>query len=70
MRTPRGHIRPHGAGHEEAVSVGLNPITKRYRYLGCQLMDEIGGAQVLADRDHAGRKLVPPREVEPGTGGR
>jgi hypothetical protein len=33
MRKPRGHIRPHGAGHEEAVSVGLNPITKRYRYL-------------------------------------
>jgi integrase len=33
MRKPRGHIRPHGAGYEVAVSVGLDPITKRYRYL-------------------------------------
>jgi hypothetical protein len=32
MRKPTGHIRPHGAGFEVAVTIGRDPITKRYSY--------------------------------------
>ena len=49
MRKPRGHIRPHGAGYEVAVSAGQDPITKRYRYLYEQVatMEE---AEAVRDR--------------------
>src|SRR5215469_6606147 len=32
MRKPKGHVRPHGTGYQVIVPVGLDPITKRYRY--------------------------------------
>ncbi|HEX4834212.1 MAG TPA: hypothetical protein VH478_24330, partial [Trebonia sp.] len=62
MRKPAGHVRPHGTGYQAIVPIGLDPITKRYRYRYAQAdtEDEAKDARdrMLADLE-AGRQ---PRE--------